>query len=212
MKAAAKFCKSSRTNFVENVNYKLSNMPPKKPQKPKNDEQSEVVENNSEEITEENIDAKLAEMEKHETFLRKKQKLADLEKSIRKLSMTTTKESGMNSLRKRAEKLLHDGGSATETESSGTSTDYDTEETSPSSQSTTDTESDSSTKRRKTARRKHRKGGKIPTNVSFLRYQYKARKLKYRDLDLPLLLACELEDLKRELKKSVKSRIICHKL
>jgi hypothetical protein len=151
-------------------------------------------------------------MEKHKAFRRKKQKLADLQKSVRKLSTTTTNENSMNSLRKRAEKLLHDGGSATENESDGASGVYDTDATSSSSQSPTDTDSDISTKRHKTVRRKHRKGGKIPTNISFLRYQYKARELKYRDLDLPLLLACELEDLKCELKKSVKSRMTCHKL
>ena len=157
------------------------------------------------------IDEDIERLEKEQIYLEKLAKREQLRRAVDRLKTkpvstrdkdstspsASESESGTHNLRKRAEKALSRMG----LNSAVTSSDDNAQNSTDASSSDDDISAAST--RHKSSRRKrrseHHRGKRYPVAIEHLRYQYASRKLKYRQLDFPLFMACELESIKTKI-------------
>jgi hypothetical protein len=172
------------------------------------------------------VDEEIKRLEDEQRYLEKLEKRDQLRRSVEKLKckiyvgdrvhtapLASENESGSCGLRRKAEKALSRLG--LHTPQTATSSESETPDNSDSSNVENDTSTSSSTlpeNRRHKSRNKHPRGKHCPVAIEHLRYQYASRKYKYRQLDFPLFMACELESIKNRIKKEPRDKSLTYRV
>ena len=171
------------------------------------------------------VDEEIKRLEEEQRYLEKLEKRDQLRRSVDKLKSKTyagddsvntappASESGARDLRIKAEKALSRLG--LHTSKTATSSDSETPDSTDSSNLEYDTSTSASTlpkNRRHKSRTKQHRGKHCPVAIEHLRYQYASRKFKYRQLDFPLFMACELESMKNRINKQPRDKFLAYQV